>query len=84
MYLRTDLYYGNCRVQALIAFHSDVRLFIPGDKSLLSLPLSVVPLLLVVIIIFEAAVFSRRLGPVVAVVVAAVVVVVMALSGSGP
>lgn len=77
------MYYGNCRVQALIAFHSDVRLFIPGDKSLLSLPLSVVPLLLVVIIVFEAAVFSRRLGPVAAVVVA-VVVVVMALSGSGP
>lgn len=59
---------------------------LPGYKSLLSLPLSVVPLLLVVIIIFEAAVFSRRvplLGPVVVAVVVGVVVTLPG-SGSGP
>lgn len=55
--------------------------FVPGDKSLLSLSLSIVPLLLVVIFVFRAAVFPRTvplLGPVVVVVSAvdAVIVVV--------
>lgn len=55
---------------------------LPGDEGLLSLSLSVVPLLLIVIIIFEAAMFSRTvplLGPVVV-----VSTVTIPGSGSGP
>lgn len=66
---------------------------LPGDKGLLSLPLSVISLLVVVIIIFEASVFPRTvslLRPVTVVVTVAVAVVVggvtvvVSLSGSGP
>lgn len=60
---------------------------LPGDKSLLSLSLSVVPLLLVVIFIFEASVFTRSvplLGPVVVAVVVGVVVVALPGPGPGP
>lgn len=53
---------------------------LPGDKSLLSLPLDIVPLLLVIIIILEAAVFPSGVRPVVVV----LVVVVLTLSGPGP
>lgn len=53
---------------------------IPGDKSLLSLSLSIVPLLLVVIFVFRAAVFTGTVplfGPVVVSAVGAAVVVVV-------